>query len=398
MEDVLSPSKIDDAEIERQVQEAMGGLDPKALYGEPTPRPRRRSTGGGKKGRVVALHADDIFVDVGGRSQGVLPASHFPEGKPNLGDEVEVVIEGYDQANGLLLLARKGAATQVQDWSSVAEGMVVEGRVTGTNKGGLDIEINGIRGFMPVSHIELFRVEDTRQYVNQRLRCLVTDVNPREKNLVVSRRALLEKEREEAREKLWQELAEGQVRTGTVRSVRDFGAFVDLGGADGLLHVSEMSWTRVDNAADVVQPGQEVQVFVLKVDRERRKISLGLKQLLEDPWSKVAANYVDGTIVKGKVTKLMNFGAFVELEPGIEGLVHISELAPQRVNRVGDVVQPGQEVEVKVLKVDPQQRRISLSIKQARPQEGEPAQEPEDTGKTKRGRPTRQMPLKGGLG
>src|SRR5205085_185456 len=160
-------------------------------------------------------------------------------------------------------------------------------RVTAVNKGGLSVEINGIRGFMPISQIDMYRVENTEQYVNQRLLCLVTEVNPEERNLVVSRRDLLEKQREEQKEKLWQELAEGQVREGIVRSVREFGAFVDLGGADGLLHVSEMSWSRVKNPGDVVQPGQSVRVVVLKVDREHRKISLGLRQLTASPWDAI---------------------------------------------------------------------------------------------------------------
>src|SRR5438445_7728558 len=213
----------------------------------------------------------------------------FPEGPPTVGTEVEVHIERYDEANGLLLLSRKGAAVDA-DWSSVAEGMIVEARVTATNKGGLSVDVNGIRGFMPISQIDLYRVEDTEQYVNQRLRCLVTEVNPAERNLVVSRRDLLEKEREEARAKLWQELAEGQIREGTVRSVRDFGAFVDLGGVDGLLHISEMSWSRIQDATQVVQPGQAVKVVVLKLDREKHKVSLGLRQLTPSPWDSVNMN------------------------------------------------------------------------------------------------------------
>src|SRR5262249_1553601 len=183
----------------------------------------------------------------------------------------------------------------------------------------------------------------------------------------------------EARAKLWQELAEGQIREGTVRSVRDFGAFVDLGGVDGLLHISEMSWSRVQDASKVVQPGQTVKVVVLKVDHEKRKVSLGLRQLTPSPWDTVDANYPPGSGAKGKVTRLMDFGAFVELEPGVEGLVHISELAPQRVRKVGDVVQVGQEVRVKVLDVDRNQRRISLSMKAAMPEESEESAEEEQS-------------------
>ena len=322
--------------------------------------------------------------------------TQFPEGAPAVGSEVEVSIEGYDPANGLLLLSRKGAAVAA-DWSSVAAGMIVEARVTATNKGGLSVDVNGIRGFMPISQIDLYRVEDAEQFVNQRLRCAVVEVNPAERNLVVSRRALLEKEREEARDKLWQELAEGQVRSGVVRSVRDFGAFVDLGGVDGLLHISEMSWIRVQDPTQVVQPGQTVKVVVLKVDHDGRKVGLGLKQLTPSPWDNVEAKYPAKHIVAGKVTRLMDFGAFVELEPGVEGLIHVSELSPQRVRRVSDVIQPGQEVQVMVLRTDPGQRKISLSLKAAAPMEAEtPAGEEEEVeGKPPRPRTT---PLRGGLG
>jgi small subunit ribosomal protein S1 len=391
-----------DAEIERELQEAMAGVSDKEMYGDPGAKGRAgkgEAQPGPKKARVLRVHGADVFCDVpGGRSGGVLPMTQFPDGPPAPGTEVEVTIEGYDAANGLLVLSRKGAAVQA-DWSSVAEGMTVEARVTATNKGGLAVDVNGIRGFMPISQIDLYRVETPEQYINQRLLCLVVEVNPEERNLVVSRRAILEREREEQREKFWQVVAEGQIRDGIVRSVKDFGAFVDLGGADGLLHVSEMSWTRVPDATKVVQPGQAVKVIVLKVDRERRKLSLGMKQLAPSPWDSVAANYPTGQIVAGKVTRLAEFGAFVELEPAIEGLVHISELAPQRVRRVRDVVQEGQEVQVMVLAVDPAQRRISLSLKAALPKEAPPpeeeAEEEEEAPKPPRPRTT---PLRGGIG
>jgi small subunit ribosomal protein S1 len=391
-----------DAGLERELQEAMGGLSEKELYGDPAQERRQApagAAGGRKKGKVLRIHGPDVFVDLpGGRSQGLLPITQFPEGPPAIGTEVEIHIEGYDPANGLLLLSRQGAAVEA-DWSSVAAGMIVEAHVTSTNKGGLSVDVNGIRGFMPISQIDLYRVENPEQFVNQRLRCLVTEVIPEERNLVVSRRALLEKEREENREKLWLELAEGQVRTGIVRSIRDFGAFVDLGGVDGLLHVSEMSWTRVQDPNSVVQPGQSLKVIVLRIDRERRKVSLGLKQLTQSPWDNAAANYPPNAVVQGKVTKLMDFGAFVELEAGIEGLIHISELANQRVRRVGDVVQPGQDVKVMVLRVDPAQRKISLSLKAALPKEPEaPAEEEaEETVDVKPPRP-RTTPLRGGIG
>jgi small subunit ribosomal protein S1 len=396
------PRFLDDKDIERELEEAMGGLSSKDLLGEPNQRLPRAPAGeapGPKKGRVIQVHGPDVFVEVpGGRSQGVLSLAQFPEGPPAIGTEVEVTFEGFDAANGLQILSRKGAA-QEADWSTVAVGMTVEARVTATNKGGLSVDVNGIRGFMPISQIDLYRVENAEQYVNQRLLSLVTEVKPDERNLVVSRRALLEREREENREKLWQELAEGQVREGVVRSVRDFGAFVDLGGGDGLLHISEMSWTRVQDANSVVQPGQRIKVIVLKVDRDKRKISLGLRQLMASPWEQAGAKYMPNTVVHGKVTRLMDFGAFVELEPGVEGLIHISELSPQRVRRVIDVVQQGQEVDVMVLRVDPAQRKISLSLKQALPKE-EPetaAEEEEEAAEVKPPRP-RTTPLRGGIG
>jgi len=391
-----------DKDLDSEIDAAFGGLSEKDVYGDPAEHARAAAAPdqGRKKARVLRIHGPDVFMDVpGGRSGGVLPMLQFPDGPPEIGTEVEVHIEGYDPANGLLILSRKGAAVQA-DWASVAPGMIVEARVTETNKGGLAVEVNGIRGFMPISQIDLYRVESAEQFVNQRLLCLVTEVNPEERNLVVSRRALLEKEREENREKLWQELAEGQVRTGIVRSIRDFGAFVDLGGVDGLLHVSEMSWTRVQDPNAVVQAGQTVKVVVLKMDREARKLSLGLKQLTASPWDSLQERYVLNSVVKGKVTRLMDFGAFVELEPGVEGLIHISELSPQRVRRVVDIVQPGQEVQVMVLRIDPAQRKMALSLKAALPKVAEAAVEEEadeEVVEVKPPRP-RTSPLRGGLG
>jgi ribosomal protein S1 len=386
-----------DKEIEGELQAAMSGLSNQEMYGDLSAN-QQAAEGGPKKGRVLRVRGSDVFVEVpGGRSEGLISMDQFPEGPPAIGTEIDIHIEGYDRANGLLILTRKGAAVHA-DWSSIAEGMIVEARVTGTNKGGLEVDVNGIRGFMPISQIDLYRVEDTTQFINQRLRCVVQDVNPAERNLVVSRRTLLEKEREENRERLWNELAEGQVRDGVVRSVKDFGAFVELGGVDGLVHVSEMSWTRVQDATKVLQPGQAVKVVVLKVDRERRKLSLGMKQLQESPWESAVQKYIPSTVVTGKVTRLMEFGAFVELEPGIEGLIHISELAPTRVRRVKDFVQPDQVVQVMVLSVDPEQRRISLSLKGALPKEAPPVEEEEEeAGEVKPIKP-RTTPLRGGIG
>ena len=242
---------------------------------------------------------------------------------------------------------------------------------------------------MPISQIDLSRVEDAAAYVNQKFKALVTEANPREKNLVVSRRELLEQERAEMREKTWASLEEGQIREGTVRSIKDFGAFVDLGGVDGLLPIGEMSWSRVQKVDDLVKTGDKVQVKVIKIDPVARKLTLGLKQLTPSPWETAEQKYPRGLMVKGKVTKLMEFGAFVELEPGIEGLIHITELSPTRVRRVADIVQPGQEVEVRILKVEPELKRIALSLLPAKGKEAVVEEEDDDRRRGPVRRPSR---------
>lgn len=389
-----------DEEIERELQEAMGDGSFDKLISEPAPRRKAEpgATPGRHKGKIISIHGQDVFVAVpGGRSQGVLPLEQFEDTPPKVGDDVEFTIEG--SAEGSLLLSLKGAVVQA-NWSSVSAGMTVEAKVTATNKGGLAVEINGIRGFMPISQIDLYRTDNIEQYVNQKLRCLITEVVPEERNLVVSRRALLEKEREEIREKVWGELAEGQIRQGIVRSIREFGAFVDLGGVDGLLPISQLSWSRVEKVEDVIKEGQTVKVILIKVDREGRKLTLGLKQLAASPWDDINDRYGVGSVVSGKVSRLADFGAFVELEPAIEGLIHISELAPQRVYRAKDIVQVGQEVRVLVLSVDQANKRISLSLKAAVAKEAPPpVVEEEDEGEYIPPPPRmRTTPLKGGLG
>ncbi len=393
-----------DAEIEAEMAAALVGVSEKDLFGADTSKEARKEGGdkathGRKMGTVISVHAPDVFIEIpGGRSQGVLTMEHFPEGIPKKGDTVEVTIEGYDPTNGLLILSRKGSAI-VADWSSIAEGMTVEARVLETNKGGLTVDVNGIRGFMPISQIDLYRVEDVLQFVGQKLICAVTEVDKEDHNLIVSRRALLEKDREEQRAKLWAELAEGQIRDGIVRSVREFGAFVDIGGVDGLLHISEISWQRVNDVASVLQIGQSVKVVVLKLDLETRKISLGLKQLQASPWETIDQRFASGQVVTGKVTRTMNFGAFVELEPGVEGLIPVSELARGKVWRAADIVKPEQMVSVMVLNVDPDNERISLSLKQALA-DAEPVKtEEEDEGPVEPATPRVRNPnLRGGVG
>jgi small subunit ribosomal protein S1 len=346
------------AGFETEIKEDSEAAKQKAIAAAQAPK----DAGGRKKGRIISIHGGDVFIDVpGGRSQGFMPITQFDK-PPKVGDEVEFNVEGYDAANGVLKLTREGAAQHV-DWSSVQIGQTVEARVTGTNKGGLSVEVNGIRGFMPIGQIDMYRVENAEQYVNQKIICMVAEVDPAERNLVVSRKALLERERERLREKFWAEVEEGQVLKGTVRGIQPFGAFVDLGGADGLLPVSEISWGRVGSPSDVLSIGQQVEVKVKRIDRAARKLSLSLKDLVASPWDTLSQRFPVGSQVTAKVTRIADFGAFAEVEPGVEGLIHVSEMVLGRGGRIRDRVQEGKDVEVQILSIDKEARRMSLSVK-----------------------------------
>lgn len=397
-----------DDELEAELEAALKGFDASEMTVK-TPRTRaedrqhvprgargQEAAPGARPGKVVAVRGKSVFVDLGAKSEGVVPIEQFQDKVPHVGDMIDVVIDRFDTDEGILILSLKGAAVDA-NWENLHKGMIVEARVTKTNKGGLEVEVNGIRGFMPIGQITLSRVEDASIFVSQKLRAVVTEVNPREKNLVVSARELMEREREEQREKTWASLEEGQVRHGVVRSVKEYGAFVDLGGVDGLLHVAEMSWSRISDPSGLLKVGQEVDVKVLKIDRENKKLSLGLKQLTPSPWDRIEERLGRGMTVKGKITRLMDFGAFVEIEPGIEGLVHISELSPNRVRRVADVVKPEQEVEVRILKIEPEARKIALSLRPLPTQAPEP-EDDEDDDTPPAPKPERKVPLKGGLG
>jgi ribosomal protein S1 len=356
---------------------------------------------GARTGKVIGVRGKVIFVDLGGKSEGILPVTDFEEDQiPASGSSIEVIVERFDPEEGVQILRRKGAAIEA-DWSNLKRGVTIEARVTKTVKGGLEVDVDGIRGFLPISQIDLSRVEDAASYVNQKFKAIVTEANQREKNLVISRRELMEQERAEQREKTWATLEEGQIRDGIIRSIKDFGAFVDIGGVDGLLPIGEMSWSRVSKVDEMVKTGDQVKVKVLKIDPVARKLTLGLKQLTPSPWQAATEKYPRGTMVKGKVSKIMDFGAFVELEPGIEGLIHISELSPTRVRRVVDIVKPAQEVEVRILKVEPEVKRIALSLlpdKKAVPTEAEDESDAEEDEAPAPPRPEPKIPLKGGLG
>lgn len=362
-----------DPDLQRELDEALGDMSLEQIIaseqvGDKDAKGNApRGTGKGvRKGHVVAVQGENIFVDMGGKSQGVLSASQFDENTPypNVGDVIEVTIEGYNNAEGLLVLSRQGAVMAAA-WETLDEGQIVDARVTGHNKGGLECVIGGIQAFMPISQIELYRVEDISPYVGQKFRCQVIEVDPEDRRVIISRRAILELEAAQEKEKAWETIAEGQEVDGIVRNIMPYGAFVTIGpNMDGLLHVGDMAYTRVEDPKTIVAEGQKVRLKVLKVDRETRKISLGLKQCMPDPWTSVAVKYLVNDVVTGKITRLADFGAFVELEAGVEGLVPVSEITfERRINHPQDVLSANQMIRVRVMSVDAEKKRISLSLK-----------------------------------
>jgi len=325
-------------------------------------------------GKVVRIDNDEVLVDIGYKSEGIIPFQELadkqissPEEVVKVGDEINVYIMKVENSEGNPLLSKRRADHE-QAWAKLAEayetGQPIEGEVLQVVKGGLIIFV-GLRAFLPASQVGLRYEPNLEKYVGQTLRVRVIELDRSRNKVIVSQKVVLEEELEAKRAALWQELAEGQVRKGTVTKLTDFGAFVDLGGIEGLVHISELSWARVKHPSEVLQEGEEIEVMVLGVDRERERVSLGLKQVLPDPWDGVGEKYPVGSIQEGIVTHIVGFGAFVQLEPGVEGLVHISQLANHRVAEASEVVQVGEKVRVKVLDVNEKDRRISLSIKEA---------------------------------
>ena len=358
-----------DARLDREIQEALGdqSLDEILDAGEQPAGDDAEAEalpGGLQRAKVVAINKNDIFVDMGGRSQGVITADQFETEKiPEVGDTIEVLFDHYDDSEGLIVLTLKGAAQKVA-WATLAKGDIVEARVTGVNKGGLECDLSGIRAFMPASQADTLHIKDLSTLIGERLRCRITELDRKDKNIVLSRRVLLEEEAAEAKQKTMAEIAEGQVRSGRVRSIMPYGAFVDIGGVDGLLHVSDMSYSRVEDPNDLVKVGQQLQVQVLKIETGGKRISLGLKQLQPSPWEGAGDKYTPGATVTGKVTNLAKFGAFVEIEPGLEALVPISEMTwKKRVNHPSEILTVGQQVEASILAVDTARQRMSISLK-----------------------------------
>ncbi len=323
-------------------------------------------------GLVVRIDQDEVLVDIGYKSEGVILSNELsirksvdPADEVELGEEVDALVLTKEDQDGRLLLSKKRARFE-KAWrrieAAAESGEPVEGTVIEVVKGGLIIDL-GVRGFLPASLVDIRRVQNLDEFLAQKIECKVIELNRSRNNVVLSRRAVLEEERKEVRQQILDRLQPGQVVEGAISNIVDFGAFVDLDGIDGLIHISELSWSHVNHPSEILSIGDTVPVKVLDIDRDRQRISLGLKQTQEDPWQRVVDTYSLGDELEGKVTKVVTFGAFVEIMDGVEGLVHISELAHHHVENPREVVEPGDDVKVKILEIDSERRRLSLSVK-----------------------------------
>jgi small subunit ribosomal protein S1 len=324
------------------------------------------------RGRVVHVGTTEVLVDVGYKSEGAIPIEEFHRhgALPKVGDDIEVYLEAKEDSEGLIVLS-KDKADKIKVWDAITQAhdtaVPVEGRVVEVVKGGLAVDV-GVKAFLPGSQVDLRPVKNLASMVGQTIRAKVIKLNRRRGNVVLSRRAMLEEEREEKKKHTLEVLSEGMVLTGTVKNITDYGAFIDLGGIDGLLHVTDMSWGRVGHPSEIFQVGDQVEVVVLHFDRETGRVSLGYKQKSSDPWERVEQTFAAGTKARGRVVSLTNYGAFIELEPGVEGLVHVSEMSwTRRVRHPSKLVNVGDEVDVIVLDVNRAAKRISLGMKQVEP-------------------------------
>jgi small subunit ribosomal protein S1 len=387
--DLASPSTLD-AQLQREVDEALGDQSMEQIIAQADAQAAAASadaaaaaaadggdgTGGEaqevhvememRRGRIVSIRQEDVFVELAGamgKLQGVVPLKQFDR-PPRPGSIMDFVVERIDEAEGLVLLSREGAVTTAT-WAQLTRGAVVEARVISTNKGGLDMEmVGGIRAFMPASQIDMHHVGELEPFTGEKLHGIVMEIDRKSRKVVISRRRWLEHERERQKKEVWKALEVGQVREGKITSLAEYGAFVDLGGCDGLVHVTDLSYSHVNKPSDVVQVGQVIRVKVLKLDAERGRISLGLKQVEPDPWENIAVRYQPGEQVSGRILRTASFGAFVELEKGVEGLLPISEMSWSRIGSAEEVVKANDVVRLSVLAVDAEKKRISLSLKQ----------------------------------
>ena len=327
------------------------------------------------KGEIVGINGETVLVSVGFKSEGQIPAEEFRDAQGNLtvkeGDQVEVYVARKNENDGTIILSfEKAKRMQLFDQLEkvLEDNGVITGTITRRIKGGYTVDLGGVEAFLPGSHVDLRPVPDMDALVNQNYEFRVLKINRRRSNVIVSRRVLLEEERDAKRGKLLQELAEGQIVKGKAKNITEYGVFVDLGGLDGLLHITDMSWKRIRHPREMVSLGQELELKVLSFDKDNQKVSLGLKQLVPDPWQDITARFPEGSHHTGKVTNLVDYGVFVELEPGVEGLVHISEMSwTRKLRHPSQMVHQGDEVEVVILGVDSEKKRISLGMKQVKP-------------------------------
>jgi small subunit ribosomal protein S1 len=360
----MSKSNTSEAPIKAESGESFGAILSQFERSHATTK-----TEGLREGTVVSVSADSVFIDLGFKTEGTLPLSEFPSDQEAVkpGDKLQVTIKGRDP-EGYYLLTRSKAARPA-DWAALerafAAKSTIVGTVTGVVKGGLSVDV-GVRAFMPASRSGVRDAAELEKLVEQEIRCRIIKLDVADEDVVVDRRAVAEEEEQTAKDQRYSELKEGATVNGTVRTLTDYGAFVDVGGADALLHVSDISWSRINKAADVLSVGQQVEVKVLKIDPEKRRVSLGMKQLQPHPWDSVASKYTVGERVRGTVTRVMDFGAFVELEPGVEGLIHVSEMSwVKKVRKPSDLVKPGETVDAVILGVNAAEQRMSLGLKQA---------------------------------
>jgi len=323
-------------------------------------------------GKVIRVEGDDVLVDIGYKSEGVVPLHEWDDqpAPPEAGDSIEVLMEDFEDEYGLLLLSKR-KADRIREWEKIInthqEGDVVKGTVVRKIKGGLLVNI-GVNVFLPASQVDIRRPHDIGAFIDREIECVILKIDESRRNIVVSRRKLIEEKREKLKKELLSELQDGDVRKGVVKNIADFGAFVDLGGIDGLLHITDMSWGRISHPSDMVKIDDHIEVKVLHIDRDREKIALGLKQLTPSPWDSVIDKYPVAAKVRGEVVNVMTYGAFVKLEDGIEGLVHISEMSwTRRINHPTELVQIGDEVDVVVLGINREKQEISLGMKQTQP-------------------------------
>jgi small subunit ribosomal protein S1 len=367
--DVVRKYDLPQEELEQKVDEAFAESQPEAMAQQYEESVREFEEDTILNGRVLNVVNDEVIVDIGYKSEGVIPLAEFGEHADiDIGDEVEVLLDEIEDETGMIRLSKR-KADRIRAWNEILkthkEGDIVKGIVQRKIKGGLLVDV-GVPVFLPASQVSLRRTADISEFIGTEIEARIIKIDEQRMNIVVSRRKLVEEQRESAKRQLLDSIQEGEIRRGVVKNIADFGAFVDLGGIDGLLHITDMSWTRINHPSEVVSIDQEIEVMVLRVDREKERIALGLKQRMPSPWEEVELRYPVGTKVQGKVVNVMSYGAFVQLENGLEGLVHVSEMSwTRRINHPSEVVKVDDEVEVVILEIDKDKQEIGLGMKQA---------------------------------